>query len=169
MSRTIEHRRRLRLFGLLAACLGLAAAGCVRDNAVVPQREANRKPAALRVYLASEAEQPDWPRMTDRLGQTVYVSPIVELDQADVASALALHSDKRSIVQVRLNAIGAEHLTRLTQQYAGRYLAIFAGDRFLCAARIWGPDNSGEIRIIAHLSRREAEDLAADLDPGRSP
>jgi preprotein translocase subunit SecD len=144
--------------------------GCVAGR----ERAAGRpgsppEPAKLQVCLASSVLRMDYTEMTDESGQRVYVSSAVELDNSDVAEARALHSHRRSMLLLTLNHTGARHLRELTREHVGACLAIIVDDKLICAPPIYGPDASGQIRIVGALSGKEVERLAEALNQREQP
>lgn len=156
---------------ITAALLLLNLYGCSRsgDDALSSRSETPPEPASIRLHLAADQPRPGWHEMTDRSGQMVYVSPAAELTRADVLEARALHSAKRSALQIVLNRIAAQRLHRLTRENIGARLAIIIDDELIVAQLINAAVTRGQVHIVGVFSRAEAEQLAAALNVHPGP
>lgn len=124
---------------------------------------------SIRFHLASTAPRPDYREMKAKSGEKVYVAPTAALTRMDVAHVRALHSNKRSMLQVVLNRIGAQRAYLLTRDNVEARLAVFIDDKLICAPPIYGPVTDGQLHVVGSFSRKEAERLAAAVNaqPGR--
>ena len=138
-------------------------AGCSSAGDPAARRESQPDSADLRVQLATDWPQPGFAEVPLGHLQKVYVSPAVELNNMDVVTARALHSEKRSMIQIVLNRLAADRLFQLTRDHVGSRMAVFIDDELISAPPIYGPDASGELRIVGQFSRKRAERLAANL------
>ena len=145
------------------------------------------RPVTFAIHLAYDDEQPGHQRMTSRLGEQVYVAPVVELDRSDLEVARALHSQERHMLQLVFNYTGRRALEALTRAAVTRAnarpmasdhaptaktpprLAVLINGRLTCAPYIDRPVASGEMWIADVFSWQESEDLAAGLNVGRMP
>jgi len=158
-------RVRCAAWHLVLIVTGVGATGCAaRREDVSSRSQPPPKPAALRIHLARETPWPGWEEVTDQAGQKVYVSPVVELDNADVVEARAAHGLRRSIVQLELTPVAGRRFHDLTEQNRGALLAVFIDDGLLCTQPIRGPVPGGLVPIVGKFSRGEAEALAARLN-----
>ena len=159
-------RRRARNAVLLAL---LAVAGCAENDASWGRDESSIEPATLSVQLAYDKPRDGCREMTDPEGETVYVSPRVELTQADVADARALKSDERSLLQIVLTRFGAYRLQSVTHAHQGERLAVIIDGKLACAPRIQRAVDGGEIHIVGVYSPNRTAELAEALRPPTVP
>jgi preprotein translocase subunit SecD len=145
--------------------LPLALSGCVASGGNARDERPVAKAATISIHLAYDEPREGLREMTDETGAQVYVSPRVELTSGDIDAVRALHSDRRSVLQIVLNRIGAQRLYALTRdnQSAAR-LAVLINDKLVCAQPIYGPIPDGRIYLLDVFSRQRAEELAAALN-----
>jgi hypothetical protein len=166
----------------LLAALG----GCSADRAKLeesPKSDGHQvRPVSFAIHLAYDEARPGFEKMTSRLGETVYVAPAADLNRSDLEVARALHSEKRSMLQLVLNYVGRRRLEELTRANyrqavpthalpgpqqgakAPPRLAVLIGGQLVCAPYIDRVVGSGEIQIADVFSWQESEDTAAGLN-----
>ncbi|MFH1747823.1 MAG: hypothetical protein ABIG44_12380 [Planctomycetota bacterium] len=144
--------------------------GCALHNQEeVTDSDLPAKAASIRFCLANPTPQADYQTMQDMSGQTVYVSPQAALTRMDVARIRALHSPRRSMLQVVFSPAGAKRLYALTRQHAGAHLAVIIDGELICAPPIHGPVTDGQLHIVGDFSRKQAEELAAAVNRQQAP
>jgi preprotein translocase subunit SecD len=158
----------MRRLLLILALLPLAGCGPRREGSL-PQPDKPEEPAVLRIHLASDQAQPGFLEMAGLQGQKLYVAPMPEFTNADVAEVNALHSRQRSMLQIALNRPSAERLARLTSANVGARMAVFIDDELVSAPPVTRPVVGGLIQIVGRYSREEAEKLAAALNRRAQP
>lgn len=164
----MTHGTRTSIWGMPAMLIALVS-GCAAPPSSAPTGPQSgsapgAKAAAIRFQLASVAPVAEAREMVRPGGRKVYVLPTVALDNGDLAEVRALHSAERSMLQITLNALGAERLYSLTRGNRGRLVAIFVDDDLIAALPIEGPVAGGQVRVIEGMTRARAEKLAEALN-----
>jgi preprotein translocase subunit SecD len=93
----------------------------------------------------------------------VYVSPHVELDNADVASAWHQPAGEAHHVGLLLTEEGALKLARLTKRHLGAHVALLVDGRLVAAPRIAAEITQGRAVINGAFAEPEARDVAAGI------
>jgi len=145
---------------LLAAVVPLAA-GCAAGQG------ASR--VSLEIRLAKDEPAPGLqPVLVAKTREKIYLSPRVELDQADIRDAQVVKTPRGPAVGVKLAWSAARRLARLTDQHIGDRLAVLVDGSVVCAPLIKG--KTGRSMIIAgDFTQQEAEELAAALSGRAAP
>ncbi len=122
--------------------------------------------APLRVtfHLASADSLAGWARLPAAGGQEYYVSPEVLLDQRSIAAASARAGERGHwIVDVTMNAAGAQLLAAVSQEHVGRRLGIVVNGQLMNAPVIRSPITGGRACIAGAFTPEEARRIAAAI------
>lgn len=118
----------------------------------------------LRFHLASTVPEEGDRRIRDEFGQPLYVAPRPVLTEKGIASASALHSDRRSMVLLTLKTMPAARLRRLTSDHLGWRLAVFVDDELVMSPPIKAPIVNGKVYLDGDFPRARANEIARGLD-----
>jgi len=151
---------------------------------------ASAKPASgyLEIRLAADEETPDYLQArVPELRAPIYVSPKVELTEADIKKAEVLEArgrnarigDKRRMFRVKgrdlgpavgivFNRSGSRKLARLTEENVGKRLAIVIGGRVVSAPRIAGKIKK-KMLLYGNFTREDAVTLVTILNGQYKP
>ena len=136
----------------------------------------------FQIRLASEEERPGYleARVPD-MKKPIYVSPTIELTDADVkwarvlelrpprmVGAKAERRDRGPGVGIKLTWAASRKLRRLTEEHTGERLAIIVADRVISAPVITGTIRK-QMLIYGNFDKEEAELLATILNGNYVP
>ena len=142
-----------------------------------------RSIAQLSVHLVVEDADPeaeDLPRGTmvleaykpnaDGVREKYLVARRTDLSGRRIVEAVPIFgANGEAVVSVRLDAVGAKQLEKLTREFVGRRLAIALDERVLTAPVINAPIEGGSFQILDNYTAEEATSLASLLDIGPLP
>ena len=131
----------------------------------------------LEIRLADDEQRPDYIEVNVAgMRAPIYVSPIVELTEADIEKAEYIEMrpaavrrrgksamKKRHAVGVKFGWFASRKLGRLTDEHTGERLAIIVAGRVVSAPRITGRIEGGML-IHGNFNKADAKMLAAVLN-----
>jgi hypothetical protein len=164
--------------------------GCASQTGPAKRPGDRRERVTITFHLAYDEPQDGLREMKTKDGRQMYVSPLVELDQTDIAAVRALRSDRRPLLQISLTPVGTERLYYLTATnyqrtkhstqrvgplidfldvQVGVWLAVLVNDELAGVLPITAPVTGGHIYLVDMFSARRTEQLADLLDPPPEP
>jgi hypothetical protein len=185
MTRAVALPTLLTMLWLVGICTG-----CASQTGPANRPDDRRERVSITFHLAYDEPQDGLREMKTKDGRQMYVAPLVELDQTDIAAVRALRSERRPLLQISLTPVGTERLYYLTaanyqrtkqstQQLGplidlldvqvGVWLAVLVNDELAGVLPITAPVTGGQIYLVDMFSTRRTEELADLLDPPPEP
>jgi len=165
----IEPHRKSQLFA--ARRLQVALQLVLMLAAALPAAQDETEPLLFEVRLLAGEPKAGWSANPDPFGgRQVYLSPNIDLSNADVAKAWYDPAGGKHSVGLLLTEEGAVKLAKLTKRHIGERLALIVDGRILSAPFIAAEITGGRALIQGNLTEKEARAVAGGLDkrsPGR--
>lgn len=122
-------------------------------------------PVSIRVHLASSEERAGYRRMRDEAGRALFVAPEPLATERNVASASALHSDRRSMLLLRFDLEGGYRLEQATAEHVGERLAVFVDGELVGSPQIGRALVERGLGLDVGLSRQRVDAIVRALNP----
>lgn len=125
--------------------------------------KARPAPVRLEFHVAWDEPSASLRQVHDADGRPLYIDATPLLTEDDLIAAEALHSDQRSLVQVRFSSVGAARLQQCSASSIGKHLAILLDDKVIASPLIQSAITRDTALISGRFTRAEAERLASRL------
>lgn len=129
-------------------------------------------PSRIQQALATGRAPTGWRLLEDAsTGEPLLVNNTPVVTGSDVATASQGFDpdDNSPAVNFRLNGVGQDRFSKVTQENVGRRFAIVLDERVMSAPSIREPIYGGSVQITGNFTMEEAIDLAAIIEAGELP
>lgn len=141
---------------VLVAVWAAALGGCAGTRS--DRRAAGE---GLEIRAAAYEKQEGFTRVVvPQTKEVIYVSPVIEMTEADVKSAEAVKSLAGPAVAVEFTWAGSRRLAAFTRAHLKEMMAIYSGRRLLIASPIKGEIRDGRMLIVGDFTPEQARELA---------
>ena len=125
--------------------------------------ETHKDGVRFELRLASMEKVDGWKSVTSSWRQPVWISPVISLNNSDVAEASAEQRGDKYSVSLRFTEEGTLKLARLTKANIGEYVAVIINERAVSVPKIMDEIIFGRAEIAGNFTKEEARSLAEGI------